>query len=251
MRFKVFYKSHGSNASWEWLEHIAPCVDVLRELARSFNDILGADQGTRHAPPNLSDDIQALMDSLNEHKVYEIQHGRVLDEGDGGPVKDAITTGLQNLTAGTKNPLSDYNEAFQLLQRRRKIIPVSAQAPSESHVRRYDSDVSSDPIITDSETQTNIGASTIPTTPSHGLQEHGLGTQSDPIVDIFEEDDIIHEDEVITEVAKIIEDIENGVVDATLAMLGAEDVELDMDNIYVDQDDDWSDSSSEGTVDGG
>ena len=91
----------------------------------------------------------------------------------------------------------------------------------------------------------------IPTTPSHGLQEHGLGTQSDPIVDIFEEDDIIHEDEVITEVAKIIEDIENGVVDATLAMLGAEDVELDMDNIYVDQDDDWSDSSSEGTVDGG
>ena len=34
-------------------------------------------------------------------------------------------------------------------------------------------------------------------------------------------------------------------------MLGAEDVELDMDNIYVDQDDDWSDSSSEGTVDGG
>ena len=243
MKFKVFYKSHGSNALWEWLEHIAPCIDILRELARSFNDILGADQGTRHAPPNLSDDIQALMDSLNEHKVYQVQHGRVLDESDGGPVKDTITTGLQNLTAGTKNPLSDYNKAFQLLQRRRKIIPVSSQAASKSHIQ-YDASNDPEAIITDSETQTNIGATTIPTIPSHGL-----GTQSDPIIDLFEEDDTI-QDEVITEVARIIEDIENGVVDATLARLGAEDVELDMDDIYVNQDDDWSDSSSEGSVDG-
>ena len=35
-----------------------------------------------------------------------------------------------------------------------------------------------------------------------------------------------------------------------LFRLGAEDVELDMDDIYVNQDDDWSDSSSEGSVDG-
>ena len=135
-----------------------------------------------------------------------------------------------------------------------KIIPVSAQAASESHIQY---DVSNNPeaisMITDLETQTNImiGASTsIPTTPSHGLQEHGLRKQSDPIIDLFE-DDVLQEEEVITEVARIIEDIENGVVDATLARLGAEDVELDMDDIYVHEDDDWSDNSSEGTVDGG
>jgi hypothetical protein len=58
-------------------------------------------------------------------------------------------------------------------------------------------------------------------------------------------------EDVITEVARIIEDIENGVVDPTLAPLGAEDVMLDMDDIYVYQDDEWSDSSSEGSVDGG
>ena len=34
-------------------------------------------------------------------------------------------------------------------------------------------------------------------------------------------------------------------------MLGAEDVELDMDDIYVYEDDDLSDSSSEGSVEGG
>ena len=35
-----------------------------------------------------------------------------------------------------------------------------------------------------------------------------------------------------------------------LARLGAEDVALDMDSIFVDEDDNWSDSSSEGSVDG-
>ena len=52
--------------------------------------------------------------------------------------------------------------------------------------------------------------------------------------------------------AKIIEDLEIGVVDPTLATLGAEDVDLDMDDIYmyVYQEDDLSGSSSEGSVDG-
>ena len=75
--------------------------------------------------------------------------------------------------------------------------------------------------------------------------------KGDLVIDSFGEDAIMQEEEVISEVAKIIEDIENSVVDPTLAMLGAEDVALDMDNIMVYQDDDdWSDSSSEGTVDG-
>jgi hypothetical protein len=84
----------------------------------------------------------------------------------------------------------------------------------------------------------------LPTIHSHGLQEHGLGSQSDLVI---EEDDITQEEEVITKVARIIEDIENGVVEPTLATFGAEDV---IDEIFVYQDDDWSDSSSEGTVDG-
>jgi len=42
---------------------------------------------------------------------------------------------------------------------------------------------------------------------------------------------------VITEVARIIKDLENGIVDPTLARLGAEDVALDMDDIFVHKDD--------------
>ena len=73
-------KAHGSNASWEWIESIAPCVEVLRQLSKSFNDILGADQGMRHAPADLADDIHTFMESLNENNVYRIQKGRVLDD---------------------------------------------------------------------------------------------------------------------------------------------------------------------------
>ncbi|KAF9538142.1 hypothetical protein CPC08DRAFT_526145 [Agrocybe pediades] len=112
---KTFYKAHGSNASWEWLASIAPCVDMLRKLARNFHQMLGADQGTRHAPPQLAKDIDSLMVSLSEHKVYEIQKGRTLDNDD-PPVKDILSVGFDNLTAGTKSPLAEYNEAFQRLQ---------------------------------------------------------------------------------------------------------------------------------------
>ena len=111
---------------------MAPCIDVLRQLSKTFNDNLGADQGTRHTPANLTDDIQSLMESLEEHNVYQIQNGWVLDEDD-GPVKDVMGVGLQNLVDGNKNPLSKYNEAFQHLQRRRKMTPVNPKTnPSQS-----------------------------------------------------------------------------------------------------------------------
>ena len=78
-------------------------------------DILGADQGTRHPPANLTEDITTLMQSLDENNVYKIQNGRVLDDDD-EPIKDVIATGLRNLVEGNKNLLSEYNEAFRNFQ---------------------------------------------------------------------------------------------------------------------------------------
>ena len=106
---------------------MSPCVEVLRGLFKSFNDDLGADQGTRHAPPDLTQDIRELMKSLDDHKVYEIQKGRVLKDDE--PVKDVIAVGLHNLTNGTKNPLSEYNEGFKRLQTRRHMQPVTHLVP--------------------------------------------------------------------------------------------------------------------------
>ncbi|KAJ7319127.1 hypothetical protein DFH08DRAFT_926720 [Mycena albidolilacea] len=95
---KTIYQAHGSAASWEWL-------------------------GTKHAPTNLSADIELLMGSLAEHEVYEIK-GRVFADGDGSPTPDVITDGIQQITDNTSNPLTEHNAALLKLQARRRLRPL-------------------------------------------------------------------------------------------------------------------------------
>ena len=201
------------------------------------------------------------MDSLDEHNVYRIQPGRVLNEDDGEPVKDSITLGLQSLTGGTKNPLSDYNEAFCLLQKRRKIVPVSVQAENtrshippdviaevETQIDSARAENSRSRMLHDAiaEAETQMDTST----DISCQEQQDPQNKDDPFVDSVQEDDNVQEEEVFTEVTKIIEDLENGIFDPTLARLGAGDVALDMDDVIVHDVDEWSDSSSEGSVDG-
>ncbi|KAJ7591842.1 hypothetical protein C8J56DRAFT_780827 [Mycena floridula] len=121
---KTFYKAHGSGASWEWLEMISPCVTVLRQLSNTMQDLLGSYQGTTHKPADLRDDIKLLMTSLQEHNVYEVQSGRILDDDD-PPVKDMTSIGLQALTDSSTNPLDEYNSDFRRLQiRRQRVTPI-------------------------------------------------------------------------------------------------------------------------------
>lgn len=215
------------NATWEWLEMIAPCVEVLRQLARNFNDILGADQGTRHAPPDLTKDIDMLMSSLNEHKVYQIQKGRVLDEDD-GPVKDVVAVGLQNLTEGTKNPLSEYNDAFKRLQRRRRMKVVSHMHQDGSNASR----------AVDPEGTTKSTGS------RSSLQDDSRSPPpSNPDGD--NDSDASDEDQEITEDAQIMGDLFEKVVEPTLPRLSEEDVALDMDEVIFEDEG----AMSDGTVD--
>jgi len=73
------------------------------------------------------------MESLDENNIYRIQKGWILDD-DNEPVKDVIKVGLQNLTEGNKNPLSEYNEAFQNLQAWQRMKPVVAEPSKEKSV---------------------------------------------------------------------------------------------------------------------
>ncbi|PPQ87507.1 hypothetical protein CVT24_010731, partial [Panaeolus cyanescens] len=118
---KYFYKAHGANSSWEWLATISPCVDALRHLATTMKRVLGTDIGSRHAPPDLSRDIRVLMESLKEHKVYEVEMGRKVDDDD-IPVVDVIAEGMCSLL--TSSALSDFNKAFVSMQERRRMRPV-------------------------------------------------------------------------------------------------------------------------------
>ncbi|KAJ7075972.1 hypothetical protein C8R43DRAFT_1143727 [Mycena crocata] len=77
-------KLTGSAASWEWLGMVAPCVTALCHLSTSISEMLGSQQGTKHEPANLVNDIKLFVASLTEHDVYKVK-GCVFAEGDEAP----------------------------------------------------------------------------------------------------------------------------------------------------------------------
>jgi len=214
---------------WEWLKTISPCVVALGDLQKTLNDTLGGDQGTKHAPPDLKEDIESLMSSLDEHKVYQIEKGWMVKEE---VVKEVVGLGLQNLMAGEKNPLNKYNAAFRRLQIWRKMKPVSLAA-LKGH----------------SEQATALILTQLPPTPPV--------TSPIPLILAAEGDEEEFEEGPATdetsEIDKILEDVKNGVADETLPRLTGDDVALNMDEIVVEDeefvDTDESDSDEgEGDV---
>ncbi|KAG8695391.1 hypothetical protein FRC08_007860 [Ceratobasidium sp. 394] len=110
---------------------IAPCVNVLRRIAREFHTTLGDRQGTKHSTVSIGDDIRALVENLADNHVYEIRPGRVLDEHD-SPPKDVISEGYQRLVYGSNRTIDKFNKYFKSLQRRFQVPPVSSMIPQPS-----------------------------------------------------------------------------------------------------------------------
>jgi hypothetical protein len=210
----------------------------LRTISRNFNDTLGANQGTRHAPPDLTNDIATLMESLNENNVYRFQKGRVLGDDTGGAVKDVVLTGLHSLTEGEKTPLTDYNAAIQHLQRRRGIMSVAEQAKNHGHGL---SQLLSQPAASagPSATSNPPVASEIPT-PSTASEKEFLDNNGMSV-------DEKEEDEGPTEIGQILDQLADGFEDPTLLRLNEEDVALDMDEVVleVEEQEELSDSDDE------
>ncbi|KAF7375236.1 hypothetical protein MSAN_00410200 [Mycena sanguinolenta] len=109
---KKIYKADGEGHSWDCWQRESTLTSARR-------------QGSKHASPELAEDIQALMDSLAEHEVYTEKEGRVLDD-DEKPVPDVLSVGMAALTHGTSTtPLAEFNEQFEILRRRRQLTPAS------------------------------------------------------------------------------------------------------------------------------
>ncbi|EDR07713.1 uncharacterized protein LACBIDRAFT_327646 [Laccaria bicolor S238N-H82] len=131
---KKVYKANGDGHSWEWLSLISPCIDVLWRLAKKIHSELGSQLGSKHTIPNLHKDIQTLMDALNEHEVYVVKEGRVLDANN-TPVPNVISTGLAALAHGNAtNPLAEFNAQYNSLRERRKLVPISDLCPISANM---------------------------------------------------------------------------------------------------------------------
>ncbi|KAJ7050632.1 hypothetical protein C8F01DRAFT_1067474 [Mycena amicta] len=223
---KNFYRAHGSNASWDWLEMLAPCVVVLRDLTRSLNGLLGARLGKKHKSPDHSKDLAALMNRLEQHDVYIVKRGRVIDPDDGGPVTDIIGAGLTALTDVATNPIDEYNTAFRLLQTRCRLpvlVPLSQEtSPTPSDTPSTRSDDDNDMAATGSSNQ---------------MSAMDLDADSQEAEEHAPEPEEVDEDEEPEP--------------ETLALDTEEDVALDMDDMGVDsdQESDASDGSSSGLED--
>jgi len=162
------------------------------------------------------------MNSLEDHKVYQVQKGRMLKDDE--LAKDVIAVGLQNLTAGEKNPLAEYNAAVKRLQKRRNMNPVTLTVPSGA--------VAHAPT-----------PQPVPPTPSETSQFPFTVTAEV----VYDEGSPVPEE--MNEVEQILDELERGVVEETLPRLTEDDVAYDMDEILVEEDggfdSDDSDSSEE------
>ncbi|KAF9024004.1 hypothetical protein BDP27DRAFT_1547499 [Rhodocollybia butyracea] len=224
---KVFYKAHGSNMSWKWLGMITPCINVLRQLAKTINEILGYDQGLRHAAIDTSKDIASLMVCLNDRNVYQLTQGRKLDEDQS--VADVIAIGLEALTSGNHNPLHEYNEAFLQYQRRRRMCPVDLD----------DISAPSTPPLTPSPPSSPIPSPESSLEPdlvnNPHVSSHSPTCSDGTTLDVFAEDHGVLDElegDCVGELAKILDDLEHGVVESTLGLAGEEDVMLDFEDEF-------------------
>jgi hypothetical protein len=181
------------------------------------------------------------MDSLDEHKVYQVQKGRVLHD-DNEPVPDVIAVGLHKLTEG---PLKEYNTAFHHLQKRRKMKPVSSKdipASATGSQTMTTSNANSDSTTFLSPTASGSHS----TTRTRSLNLVDADTLDAAVLETADEEEIVDEleDETLGEVFQILDNLENGRIDDSLPRTNAEDVAFDMDEVIIEEDDYYTDGTT-------
>ncbi|KZP08017.1 hypothetical protein FIBSPDRAFT_914360 [Athelia psychrophila] len=230
---KNFYKAHGSSASWEWLEMIAPCVEVLRNLAKTMNGLLGVDSGIQHEPVDLTTDIPELMTSLDDLHVYREHEFRVLDDDD-PPTIDIITAGLQSISDSSSNPVDEFCSTFSKLQARSRLTPVVGGSEDLNHTPAPPSNIFPTPVLQ----PTVPDDSTIPS-PTRHSDDEAKSSDSEP------ESENDNEVDAWAQYRVAFEEASNELEEPTLTRDRAEDVALDMDEEDYDSgDDDYDDDVS-------
>ncbi|EJD46862.1 hypothetical protein AURDEDRAFT_62846, partial [Auricularia subglabra TFB-10046 SS5] len=215
---KRIYAAHGSNASWEWLAMIAPCIEVLRGVANHMHETLGSYQGRKHTVPNLSRDINELMKALSAHSVYTLDRQRKYVGEDTEPVVDLLTQGLKQMTYGSNPTLKEYNTWFRTLQARSRVKPLQ---PYEERIRKMGAVA-----------EPTQGATPVTATDMMGAEEGEAASEQSDTSSESEQSSIPDEYAEYDELY--------------LCLLAEEDVELDPDSIWQESEDSGEEQDSEG-----
>lgn len=242
---------------------VTPCTNALRALQSNINKHLGNDMGMKHANAQLDADIRCLMDSLRDHQVYVQVPGRIIKYED-AEVEDVIDVGMSQLASlSPTSPLAEYNAAFRRLQKRRQMAPITKPpsptfnlnatelpAMAESVFPRTPSPPSS-PGTPPLPTALPGGQSSPPISSHEPIPNPESSTQhsahSEELLDEIGEvkDDLDPGEPLLQgELQRMMDDVESGVEDATLARESLRDVALDMDAVESEDEDDLESDSS-------
>lgn len=200
---------------------ITPCTNSLRELQSQIDSTLGSDLGKKHANAQLEADIQCLMDSLQDHRVYTPVPGRMTNEDD-PEVPNVINVGSSQLCSLAPNsPLAEYNAAFKRLQKRRKMTPVT-KPPSPTLNSTEIPATLGDRIFPSSPSPSSPSSSTRSSTPSPRASAPPLSTGSPTIGELAAEieearNDVDTAEPLLQgELRQMMDDLDHGVADETL-----------------------------------
>lgn len=95
---KVIYAGHGPSASFDFIQHISPCVDILRHIVQSVeSEFTLRRRSGKHKAPKIQQDLAALGTVLAEGTVHKFTPGRSTKNKD--KVHNVFEMGVQDVPA--------------------------------------------------------------------------------------------------------------------------------------------------------
>lgn len=91
----MIYAAQGTNASFDFIQHISPCVDVFRHIIQTVeSELLLRNRSGKHKLPTVVSDVTELVSRMKGAKVHRFTPGRTSRMND---VVDVFSAGVEKV----------------------------------------------------------------------------------------------------------------------------------------------------------